>query len=263
MAKRRLPVVLTETEQTALLAQPNPRYITGERNRILLRVFLNAGLRLAEAVRLRWRDLDLNSGKLVVREGKGAKDQTLWVSEEDLELLQGWRERQAQKAEARCEHVFTSVSKGTVGRPINRRYVQEMVKRYAKKAGIAKDISPHTLRHTFATDLYRQTKNIRLVQKALGHADLSTTMIYTHIVDEELEGAMKGFRSAGSGGESQPLRSHDSWCSQNSQVLQVFSHGHGRDRITGQAPPTVLGKNQKGGADSFRIYAGDCYGGRA
>jgi integrase/recombinase XerD len=54
---------------------------------------------------------------------------------------------------------------------------------------------PHTLRHTFATDLYRETKNIRLVQKALGHADLSTTMIYTHIVDEELEDALRTFRS--------------------------------------------------------------------
>ena len=71
-----------------------------------------------------------------------------------------------------------------------------MVERYCKKAGIPKDIHPHTLRHTFATDLYRETKNIRLVQKALGHADLSTTMIYTHIVDDELEDALKTFRRA-------------------------------------------------------------------
>ena len=70
-----------------------------------------------------------------------------------------------------------------------------MVKNYADKAGIEKNISPHTLRHTFATDLYRKTGKIRLAQKALGHADLSTTMIYTHIVNEELEGAMKSFRT--------------------------------------------------------------------
>jgi len=69
-----------------------------------------------------------------------------------------------------------------------------MVARYAKKAGIAKNVSPHTLRHSFATDLYRETRKIRLVQKALGHANLSTTQIYTHIVDEELEGALKSFR---------------------------------------------------------------------
>ena len=83
-----------------------------------------------------------------------------------------------------------------MGNKMNPRYIQDMVKRYAKKAGINKDISPHTLRHTFATDLLRETKNIRLVQKALGHSDISTTMVYTHIVDEELEGALKNLRSS-------------------------------------------------------------------
>ena len=76
------------------------------------------------------------------------------------------------------------------------RYVQRMVKRYAAKAGINKSISPHTLRHSFATDLYRETSKIRLVQKVLGHSDLSTTMIYTHIFDEEVESAPKSFRQA-------------------------------------------------------------------
>jgi integrase/recombinase XerD len=69
-----------------------------------------------------------------------------------------------------------------------------MVKRYAAKAGIEKNVHPHTLRHSFATDLYRETSKIRLVQKALGHSNLATTQIYTHIVDEELEDAMKSFR---------------------------------------------------------------------
>jgi integrase/recombinase XerD len=70
-----------------------------------------------------------------------------------------------------------------------------MVKRRGNKAGIQhKDVHPHMLRHTFATELYRQTKDIRLVQKALGHSDLSTTMIYTHIVDEDMEAALKRFR---------------------------------------------------------------------
>ena len=71
-----------------------------------------------------------------------------------------------------------------------------MVARYARKAGIDKTISPHTLRHTFATDLYRETSKIRLVQKVLGHSDLSTTMIYTHIHDPEVEDALKSFRQA-------------------------------------------------------------------
>jgi len=69
-----------------------------------------------------------------------------------------------------------------------------MVARLAVKAGIEKNVHPHTLRHTFATDLYRETTNIRLTQKALGHSNLATIQIYTHIVDEELEDAMKSFR---------------------------------------------------------------------
>ncbi len=187
---RKIPEVLTVEEQEALLNQPNPRYPTGHRNKVMLKIMLDTGLRSAETINLKWRHIDLMSGKLIVREGKGAKDRTLWLGEENLEMLQAWRERQVEDVRGDCEHVFTTLK----GDPLQGRYLRQMVDRLAKKAGIEKNISPHTLRHTFATDLYRETKNIRLVQKALGHADLSTTMIYTHIVDEELEGAMKGFR---------------------------------------------------------------------
>jgi integrase/recombinase XerD len=77
------------------------------------------------------------------------------------------------------------------------RYLRCMVKRLAKQAGIDKDVHPHMLRHTFATDLLRQTKNLRLAQKALGHAQITSTQIYTHIVDDELEEALKTFRAGG------------------------------------------------------------------
>ena len=186
----RIPEVLTASEQETLLAQPNPRYPTGMRNYVMMRLMLDTGLRLSEAVNLKWRDLDLNTGKLMVRQGKGAKDRTLWIGDADLELLRAWRERQAKDVNGNPEHVFTTLE----GKPVSPRYVQQMVKRYATKAGIQKNIHPHTLRHTFATDLYRETSKIRLVQKALGHANLSTTQIYTHIVDEELEEALKSFR---------------------------------------------------------------------
>ena len=186
---KKLPTVLTEEEQARLLAQPNPRYPSGERNGTMLRLMLNTGLRLAEVTALRWRDVDLTTGKLMVRQGKGAKDRTLWVGEGDIERLRSWRERQAALC-GQCECVFTTLQ----GQPLGHRYVQRMVKRYAAKAGIDKNVSPHTLRHSFATDLYRETGKIRLVQKVLGHADLSTTMIYTHIFDEEVETALKSFR---------------------------------------------------------------------
>ena len=189
---RKIPEILTPEEQEALLRQPNPRYPTGERNRLMLRIMLDSGLRLAEASALRWRDVDLNTGKLMVRQGKGAKDRTLWLGDEDLKLLQHWRDRQAATAGHAPEHIFTTMK----GKPVSSRYVQQMVKRYTARAGIEKDVHPHTLRHSFATDLYRDTSKIRLVQKALGHKDLSTTQIYTHIVDEELEAALKSFRQA-------------------------------------------------------------------
>jgi integrase/recombinase XerD len=187
---RKIPDVLTPDEEAALLAQPNPRYPTGQRNRLMLQLMLDTGLRLSEATGLKWGDLDLTTGKLKVRQGKGAKDRILWVGDEDLDALRKWRDRQAQAVAGDPSSVFTTLD----GKPVSPRYVQAMVKRYATKAGIARSVHPHLLRHSFATDLLRQAKNIRIVQRALGHARLATTEIYTHIVDEELEGALKSFR---------------------------------------------------------------------
>ncbi len=194
---RKIPEVLAEKEQEALLEQPNPRYPTGQRNRVMLRLMLDTGLRLSEMTALRWKDLDLDGADpdgttLMVRQGKGRKDRKLWIGAADVESLQSWKARQAEEVGRPVDHVFTTLQ----GNPVSGRYVQQMVKRYAARAGIEKDIHPHTLRHSFATDLYRETTNIRLTQKALGHSNLATTQIYTHIVDEELEGAMKSFRQA-------------------------------------------------------------------
>ncbi|MCF7889829.1 tyrosine-type recombinase/integrase [Candidatus Bipolaricaulota bacterium] len=197
MTKRKIPEVLTEEEQRKLIDQFNDRYPTSHRNKMMIQLMLDTGLRLAEAVSLRWKDVNLTSGKVMVREGKGAKDRTLWIGENRLEQLRKWKERQTEWLEESLKHVFTTRN----GDSLSPRYVQKMVKNYSEKAEISKNVTPHTLRHTFATDLYRETGKIRLVQKALGHADLSTTMIYTHIVDEELEGAMKSFRA----GERQPV----------------------------------------------------------
>ena len=152
----------------------------------MIRLMLNAGLRSSEVLNLKVNDLNWMSGKLSIRQGKGQKDRILWLNEEDLELLQLWRERHPEQRDL----LFTTLQ----GRPVSDRYLRAMVKRVADKAGIEKRVHPHLLRHSFATDLYRETKNIRLVQKALGHEDLSTTMIYTHIVDEELEDALRNFR---------------------------------------------------------------------
>jgi integrase/recombinase XerD len=184
---RRLPTVLTPAEATALLRVANPRYQTGHRDRCLLLLMLNAGLRAAEVLALTVYDVDWLSGKLTVRQGKGKKDRILWLNEPVLEDLRRWRARRPGNDRG----LLFPTLKGT---PIHASALCAMVKRRRDKAGLRhKDVHPHMLRHTFATDLYRQTKDIRLVQKALGHSDLSTTMIYTHIVDEDLEAALKGF----------------------------------------------------------------------
>jgi len=193
---RRLPEVLTAEEQAALLAQPNPRYRTGERNRLMLTLMLNTGLRLSEATGLQWRDLDLNTGKLFVRQGKGSKDRTLWIGGEDIKALQHWKQRQANEVCIDCPHVFSTLK----GERVSSRYVQQMVKRYSEKAGIRKRVHPHCLRHSFASDLLRNIRNNRLVQKALGHANLSKTMVYTHVFDAELMAEMRHLRAPSSVG---------------------------------------------------------------
>jgi integrase/recombinase XerD len=185
---QRLPETLTAEERQALLRQTHPRYPTGLRNRCLLLVMLDCGLRARETLQLAVRDLDWQSGTLKVRQGKGKKDRVLWLNEAALEWLRRWREKRPVPSAL----LFTTLA----GKPLWDNYLRAMVKRYGTKAVIPKDVHPHMLRHTFATDLYRETKNIRLVQKALGHASLSTTMIYTHIVDEELEDALRRFRRA-------------------------------------------------------------------
>jgi integrase/recombinase XerD len=156
----------------------------------MMTLMLNAGLRASEVLHLRGRDIDWTSGQLMVREGKGKKDRSLWLSEPDLDLLRAWKSRRPVAGEL----LFTTLR----GTPIKDRDLRAMVKRRARKAGIIKDVHPHMLRHTFATDLYRVTKDIRLVQKTLGHADLSTTMIYTHLVDDDVAHAMRTFRQSDS-----------------------------------------------------------------
>ena len=206
MTRRRIPNVLLAGEQKLLLQQflpPPEGEITDEgnghrrgrplssftrlRNLCLVRLMLNSGLRCSEALHLRRRDLEPTTGRLKVL-GKGKKERMLWLCEADVKLLLGYLTNHPGKPE---DFIFTNLKGG----PLKSRYVRWMVGEVARAAGITyKEVHPHTLRHSFATDMLRSTKNLRLVQKALGHAQLTTTQIYCHICDEELEDAMKNFR---------------------------------------------------------------------
>ena len=188
---RKIPKVLTEDQQQALLQSFNERYVTPKRNKLMVRLMLNAGLRLAETLDLDWSNLDTERAIVDVRAGKGDKDRRLFLDEQFATSLSIWERKEVEWLGEQPNYVFTT---GNNTR-INPRYVRAMVKRQCNRADLPDWVHPHTFRHTFATDLYKKSKDIRMVQKALGHADLSTTMIYTHIVDDELEDALKSFRA--------------------------------------------------------------------
>jgi len=195
---KKLPVVLNEEERKKLLKQANKRYVTGHRNKVMMQLMLNIGFRLAEVVNLKWEDVDFLSEVVMVREGKGMKDRTLyikdnnWRGENDKKALQEWKERQVNELGYLPEYVFTTMSSNSKGEKLSDRYVQNMINRYSNKSGTMKKISPHTLRHTFATDLYRKTRDPVVVKNALGHSDLSSTMIYVHMVNGDVEEALSG-----------------------------------------------------------------------
>jgi integrase/recombinase XerD len=186
---RKLPVTLSRQEQELLLGVLHDRGPGRLRTLCIVRLMLNAGLRGCEVRNLKIADVDWNSGKVLVN-GKCRKQRTLWLAAGDLALLSRWREvREALPQQN--DSLITALD----GRPLGERNLRKIVKAAVRRAGLAKDPHAHALRHTFATDLLRHTKNLRLVQKALGHASLATTEIYTHVCDPELEAALKGLRN--------------------------------------------------------------------
>jgi len=194
MAKRRprsLPDVLTADELKDFFQTPNQHCPTGQRNYLMLRVMSNLGLRVGELVALETRDLDVQRGVLKVRMGKGRKDRLLYFNQDDLALVAAWLSKRPKFIDGNPHgKVFVTLKGGS----LDTRYVRAMVGRYARRAGIIRRVYPHLLRHTFATALFRQSRNLMLVRDALGHSDIGTTQIYTHLVNEELEAAMRDFR---------------------------------------------------------------------
>lgn len=192
IVSKRLPKVLSADEQERFLSTFNRRYRTPHRNLCLCRSMLEVGLRASEAVSLKPEHLNMMSCRLIVREGKGAKDRTLWINPSLRDEIGRWLERRVES-----RWLFPT----RFGTRIKTSYLRRMVKRQARKAQVQEweRVSPHTLRHTFATDLYRETKDLRLVQKALGHSSIKTTQIYIHLVDDELEAALKQFQGGRKG----------------------------------------------------------------
>ncbi len=186
MTRKKLPAVLEPEEAQNLLKQPNKRYPTGLRNKAMLSLMLHCGLRVSEVVNLRPGSINLTKGKLRVKNGKGNKDRDLAIPEYLIDLFDSWRKKRPES------NFFFSTLKG---KKLSIRYLQQMVKRYALKAGLNKRISPHTLRHTYATQYYKQTKDIETLRRILGHSDISTTTIYITLANTDVEEGMKSFKS--------------------------------------------------------------------
>jgi len=138
MRKNKLPVTLEPGEAQNLLKQPSKRYPTGLRNKAIMSLMLHCGLRLSEIVNLKPGNLNLTKGKLRVESGKGKKDRDLAIPDYLNDLLEAWR-----SIRPKSNYFFSTLK----GKKLSDRYIQQMVKRYAQKAGIEKKISPHTLRH--------------------------------------------------------------------------------------------------------------------
>jgi len=185
LAKNKLPTILEPEEAQNLLKQPNKRYPTGLRNKVMMALMLHCGLRISEVINLRPGNINLTKGKLRIQSGKGNKDRDLAIPEYLIDLLNSWRKKRPQGI------FFFSTLKG---KKLSSRYLQQMVKRYAKKAGLTKSISPHTLRHTYATQYYKQTKDIETLRRILGHSDISTTTIYITLANIDVEKGMKSFK---------------------------------------------------------------------
>jgi integrase/recombinase XerD len=175
-----LPRFLTEEEMNRLLCAPDTSTDEGVRDRAMLELMYAAGLRVSELVGLLRADLNLDAG-LVVCHGKGSKERRVPIGKSATHWLQQYAAIRSRAGYANKPQLFLS----GLGYPLTRQFVWAMLKRYSAGEGL-KNVSPHTLRHSFATHLLQRGADSRSVQALLGHSDISTTQIYTHITDRHM-----------------------------------------------------------------------------
>jgi integrase/recombinase XerD len=179
---RALPRVLTVEEVESLLRQPGEDDPQGLRDRAMLEVLYGAGLRVSELVALKTLDVNLDDGFLVCR-GKGGKERIVPVGASACRAVSAYLDRaRPQRTDRSNEPLFLTRRGG----PFTRQGVWKLLRGYAAAAGLARKMSPHTLRHCFATHLIERGADLRSVQLMLGHSQITTTQIYTHVSRERL-----------------------------------------------------------------------------
>ncbi|MGH8496845.1 MAG: site-specific tyrosine recombinase XerD [Gammaproteobacteria bacterium] len=181
---RSLPKSLSEAEVEALLTAPDISEPLGYRDRTMLEVLYATGLRVSELIDLRHKQINLNQGVLRVV-GKGDRERLIPLGEESQEWLRQFIEgpRQEILLDRQTDYVFPTRR----GNGMTRQAFWHIIKRYARRAQVKKQLSPHSLRHAFATHLLNNGADLRVVQMLLGHSDLSTTQIYTHVARQRLK----------------------------------------------------------------------------
>lgn len=193
---------LEEDELDRLLNAPMSKYrrsisesgwsVVQLRDRAILETLFSTGLRVSELANLKIEQINLKRDEFTVR-GKGDKPRVVFLSDEAKKWIKKYQDKRVDTS----PYLFVSHDRAKQGRkntgPLTPRSVERLVKRYAKEAGITKRITPHTLRHTFATDIMMAGADVRAVQELLGHASITTTQIYTHITNKQLKSIHKKF----------------------------------------------------------------------
>lgn len=181
----RLPTALSQAEMNRLLEQPNTKRKLGIRDRAILETLYATGMRVSELINLELQDLHDNLGLVRVL-GKGEKERLIPISPVALDWIKKYENEvrdplilQVGKSD---EHIFLN----NRGKKITRQAIWQMIKKYCQMAAITKDVTPHTLRHTFATHLLENGADLRVVQEILGHSDISTTQIYTNLSQKQI-----------------------------------------------------------------------------
>ena len=184
---KKLPQFLTLPEMEKFLQIPFAKNAAGVRDKSLLELLYATGMRVSEVVGLRKEDVNLESAFLKCR-GKGEKERIVPLGQVAIDSLKAHLKNGEHKASARRraspgEFIF----EGSKGKPLTRQRIWQLIRKYAQLAGIRKRITPHTFRHSFATHLLERGADLRIVQELLGHADISTTQIYTHVSRDHLK----------------------------------------------------------------------------
>jgi integrase/recombinase XerD len=186
--RQSLPYFLSVEEVERLLAQPDTSSAIGLRDKAIIELMYSTGIRVSELAGIRVGDLQMEAGCLRCI-GKGNKERLVPVGKKALAVVEAYMKR--SRPELLKDNASANLFLNQRGRPMDRVMIWKMMGRYGRKAALRKPLKPHTLRHSFATHLLDRGADLRSVQMMLGHSDISTTQIYTHVVEERLKQVYK------------------------------------------------------------------------